>query len=47
MPLLSDLRGWVLSIKRDAPALSFARRQPNTAWLVKLLTLVVVAYVLI
>jgi uncharacterized membrane protein YkvA (DUF1232 family) len=45
VPLLCDLRGWAHRIKRDALARKFARRQPNTTWLAKLLALVVVTYV--
>jgi uncharacterized membrane protein YkvA (DUF1232 family) len=44
--LLSRLKSWARTIKRDVTALYLAARDPGTAWYVKLLALCIAGYAL-
>jgi uncharacterized membrane protein YkvA (DUF1232 family) len=46
MPFIESVTQWAKSLKRDAVMLWFARRHPDTPWLVKGLCFFTVAYVL-
>lgn len=46
LKLLDTLRAWARRVKRDAMALWFARRHPETPWHAKALAVFVVAYAL-
>ena len=46
LKLLDTLRAWARRVKRDAMALWFARRHPQTPWHAKALAVFVVAYAL-